>query len=93
MSEPLERAAQAWHEAFRQRLLADDEGDIGPWSENEHQEQDIACMRAAIAALREPTVEMLDADDDFDIYWGYAADGRPGDQVDVWRVMIDEILK
>jgi hypothetical protein len=52
--------------------------------------------RAAIAAMREPTVAMRDAPysdaADMDIYWGYNADGRPGSSDDVWRIMIDAAL-
>jgi hypothetical protein len=49
--------------------------------------------RAAIAAMRQPTDAMCAAVDDFDVYWGYNADGRPGSRTAVWQAMIDEALK
>jgi len=61
-------------------------------SEGEFSPAIIECARAAIAAMREPTDKMLDACDDFDIYWGYRADGRPGGLDDCWRAMVGAAL-
>lgn len=52
-------------------------------------------LRRLIAAMREPTEAMCDVvhDGDFDIYWEYRADGRPGGPDDVYRAMIDAALR
>ena len=50
---------------------------------------------AVIIAMTDPTDAMVEAahNGDFDIYWGYYADGRPGGAVDVFRAMITAALE
>lgn len=49
--------------------------------------------RAGLAAIRtQPFDFALAATEDFDIYWSYRADGRPGGPEDVFAAMIDKIL-
>lgn len=57
-----------------------------------------AAIDAFLAALkadgyklvrREATEEMDNATQDFDVYWAYTQDGRPGMPKDVWSAMWD----
>lgn len=68
---------------------------IGDWHTRISREKYSAMARAAIEAMREPTVAMEDApyEASLDIYWSYNADGRPGSSEDVWRIMVDAALK
>lgn len=98
MSQIEDIIAKAWDAEEAAQMGEPSPWKVGPfgldpdWTSGRH-----ACATAAIRALEaagfaivptEPTLRMIEATYDLDIYWHYQSDGRPGAPEDAYCAML-----